>query len=128
MTPRRDRWFLLIDLATILEPVHPRLGTMTRATKRKFIYRLVRKLERVSGRKYAKQIGRDLYVSRVALLNLLPSEHVRAIDELEEEQLKIATVVKRHSCQINDHAARIKKLEQKQKLTSEYLHQVSALD
>jgi len=126
--PRRDRWFLLIELADILKPNHPKLEAMSRPTRRKYIYRLIRSLERRNGTQYAKRVGRALYVSRRAVEDLLPQETLKSIDELESNQIELASEHRKLKSQVNDHGARIRKLEKKQQLTSEYLAKISAVD
>lgn len=128
MRPRKDRWYTLIELARILEPSHPRLTDMKRATRRKYVYRILRALERRNSTLYAKRVGRALYVSKRALEDLLPQETLKALDQLEQNQIDLAQDHRKLKSQVNDHGARIRILEKKQKLTAEFLARYAALD
>lgn len=124
---RQDRWYTLAELATVLEEKHAKLVGMSRPSRRKHVWRLVRMLERRDGERYSKRVGRALYVSRRLLESLLPLDE-RVVTAIENSVAEVAQNQRAMRRQLNAHGARISNLEKRQKLADHYLNGIATLD
>lgn len=123
----KDQWFGLVELAALVEGQHPKLGAMKRATKRKYMWRLIRRIELRDGERYTKLAGRDLLVSRRALESLLPKDQ-QVLTGLETSFGHLAQEHRALRRQVNDHGARIRVLERKERITRKYLDDMAQAD
>lgn len=127
MNQRSDRWYLLVELAALIEPYHPRLAQLPRAARRKYVWRLLRNLERRDRTRYSKRVGRALHVSYRAIESLMPSGQ-RPLTDLEEDIARLAQEQKALKKQANGHGSRLAILERKQAITQRYLRDMNAVD
>lgn len=123
----RDRWYSLIELAELLEQEHPKLAALSRPARRKFVWRLVRGIERRDREPYSRREGRALLVSQRALEGLRRKGQ-RPISELEDGLAQLRHEQKTLNRKVNGHGARIHVLERKQALTTRHLQDVHALE
>lgn len=127
MTPRRDRWLSLLEVATLLDRHAPKLATLTRKRRREHVLRMVRRVERRDGGRISKRVGKEWFVSRNAV-DALQQWEPEALSELERSVANLHAKSRDHDRQINAHGSRIRVLEEKQRATTGYLAEIARLE
>lgn len=127
MSPRRDRWLSLFEVARLLDPHTPNLAKLSRKRRREYVLRLVRRCERRDGNAISKRVGRECFVSRNAV-DALQQWEPEALSELERAVEHLHAKMKQHDRQINAHGSRLRIVEEKQRLASEFLTGMARLE
>ncbi len=127
MTARRDRWLSLLEVGELLARTLPRVAALSRKRKREYVLRTVRRVERRDGGRISKRVGREWLVSRNAV-DALQRWEPEALSELQRAVSHLHAKSKDHDRQIVSHRARLRTLEQKQRLADQYLAGLAALD
>lgn len=127
MSPRRDRWLSLLDVARLLDAHSPKLARLSRKRRREHVLRLVRRCEKRDGNPISKRVGREWFVSRNAV-DALQQWEPEALSELERAVEHLHAKTKQHDRQINSHGSRIRMLEERERISREYLTRNAQLD
>jgi hypothetical protein len=120
MTPRKDRWLSLLEVANLLARAIPRLSEMTVKRRREYILRLVRRVERRDDERISKRVGREVFVSRNAV-DALQKWEPEALSELQRSVAHLHEKSKEHTRRINDHGSKLRELAEKQRLADQYI-------
>lgn len=127
MKPRADRWLSLLEVADVLAKDKPRVAALSQKRRREYVLRMVRRVEKREGVRLSRRIGREWFVSRNAVDALRKwnpdslTELGRAVEHLHAKQ-------RDQQRQINDHGSKIRALQEKQRLTSEYVAAIQRVD
>lgn len=127
MSPRRDRWLSMREVAELLEKTHSRLHKLSRKRRLEYVRRVIRRAERRDCERYTRRVGRDLYLSRNALETLLPWD-ADSLTNIERNVSELAQKQRDLKRQLNGHGSRINSLEEKHRLTTEYLAALQRVD
>lgn len=124
---KRDRWLTLDEVIALLVDRYPKLLALHNKSRRQRVRRILKRVEQRDGERYTKLHGRELVVSRNALESLLPYD-ARVWSRLEESVAKLAQNQRSLKRQVNGHGSKIRQLEKKQELTTQYLAAIQAVD
>jgi len=127
MSPRRDRWLSLIEVADLLAKEIPRVAGLSRKRKREHVLRLVRRVERRDNERISKQVGREWYVSRNAV-DAMQRWEPEALSELERAVEDLHAKSREQDRRINGHGSRLRTLEEKQRLADQYLTGMATIE
>lgn len=127
MSPRRDRWLSLLEVARLLDAHTPKLGQLSRKRRREHVLRLVRRVERRDGGQISKRVGREWFVSRNAV-DALQQWEPEALSELERAVEHLHAKTKHHDRQINAHGSRLRVLEERERIARDFLTRNAQLD
>jgi hypothetical protein len=132
----RDRWLSLTELAELLKDQHPKLASLNRHNLRRYVRRLVQRLERRDGEDYTRRVGgrREVQVSLLALETLRPYD-AKAFTELGIDVAQLVQQARGFSRRLNGHGSRLREaekrlsaVEKKQRLTAQYLAEIAEVD
>lgn len=127
MSPRRDRWLSLLEVAHLLDAQAPKLAELSRKRRREHVLRLVRRCERRDGERMSKLVGREWFVSRNSV-DALRKWEPESMGELERAVSDLHAKQKEQQRQLNGHGSRIRTIEEKQRLADQYLRGMATLD
>jgi hypothetical protein len=122
---RRDRWLTLADVSDRLAAFHAKLASLSRREQRRYIRRLLQRIERRDGERYTKRVGREVVVSLLGLESLLPYDPER-VTGIEAKVVELGQKHRELHRQVNGHGARLRIVEQDQAAASKYLAYLAA--
>jgi hypothetical protein len=124
---RPDRWLTLSEVALHLEERRPKLKRLIEKRRREYVLRVVRRLEKREGERCTKRVGREWFISRNAIEKLKPWD-LRTQSDLEHDVADLAQKHRQLHRQVNGHGARLRIIEEKEKLTAKFIADFAALD
>jgi hypothetical protein len=127
MTPRRDRWLSLLEVAELLAREIPRIRELSRKARRQHVLRIIRRCERRDGARISKRVGREWFVSRNAV-DALQRWEPEALTELQRAVEHLHAKSKEQQRQINGHGSRIHILEQRVRAADRYLTDTARIE
>jgi hypothetical protein len=127
VSPRRDRWLSLLEVADLLARTIPRLAAMSRKRKREYVLRNVRRVERRDGERISKRVGRECFVSRNSV-DALQQWEPEALTELQRAVSHLHQKTRDHDRQIRSHGSKLRELAEKQRLADQYLSGMARVD
>ncbi len=127
VTPRRDRWLSLLEVADLLAREIPRIRELSRKARRQHVLRIIRRCERRDGSRISKRVGREWFVSRNAV-DALQKWEPEALTELQREVAHLHAKTKEQQRQINGHGSRIHSLEEKQRANENYFREIGRIE
>jgi hypothetical protein len=127
MSPRKDRWLSLLEVARLLDAHQPKLTKLSRKRRREHVLRLVRRCEKRDGSPISRRVGREWFVSRNAV-DALQQWEPEALSELERAVEHLHAKTKLHDRQINAHGSRIRILEERERISRDFLTRNAELD
>lgn len=134
MSPRRDRWLSFSEIGELMVKHRPVLANLSKADRRQYVRRVVKRAERRDEVRYTKRVGRALFVSRNALEHLLPYNG-ETISELERGQAAIRQnqalqerQLNGHGSRLREHSKRLSVLEEKQAALLAYLTTIDRIE
>ncbi|HEY3496023.1 MAG TPA: hypothetical protein VGK73_15100 [Polyangiaceae bacterium] len=134
MSPRRDRWLSLLEVANLLARELPRLAELSRKSRRRHVLRIVQRCERRDGERLSKKIGREWFVSRNAV-DALQKWEPEALTELQREVAHLHQKAREQQRQMNgygsklrEHGSKIGVLEEKQRANEDYFRTIGRIE
>ncbi len=126
MSPRRDRWLSLLEVADLLAREIPRIAQLSRKARRQHVLRLVRRCERRDGERLSKRVGREWFVSRNGV-DALQKWEPEALTELQREVAHLHQKQRDQQRQINGHGSRITTLERESRVYDRYVRDMAKI-
>lgn len=119
---RAERWLSLLELANLMK-----LEQASKAARRRAALRVVRMAEHVNQTRISKRVGNKVYVSTVRMELLFPVNDER-IFNIESALIDINQKHKGLNRQVQNHGARLGKVERQQELTRKFLADWTSLE
>lgn len=127
------RWLTTLELSDQLAKRDPRVAALGRRSRREYVIRIVKRIEKMENLQCIRREGRTILISWRALESLLPAD-AATIDRLDTELGKLNQVTRRiggqvngHGSQLRDHNKRLGILEELEAARREYDARIEAI-